>query len=197
MRWEIRDMGPPPGIINILLDDSTLKWDFLQGSPYELCAVFLWDGRMSLADYQKVEALPVLYHRRLKTSRSILYDDARIPGYCLYPATVENNVLYIGNQQTATGVLRHPVQRTMSVHILMRRKGLFRTGAPIHQKCIQLSLDNSQEKLYYRVSSKEGTYPAMCMEAGNEDVWICLRSGEEITFYKDENCTEEMTGMAT
>lgn len=192
MRWEIRDMGPSPCIINIQLDASTLKWDFLQGSPYELCAVFPWDGQMSLADYQKAGSMPVLYHRRLKTRRSVLYDGARISGYCLYPATVENGTLYIGNQQAATGVLMHPVQRTVSVHILVKREGLFGTGTPVPRNRIRLDLDSSQEKLYYRVFSSRNMYPAMCMEAVSEDVWICLRSGEKITFYKDEDCTEEI-----
>ncbi|MDE7260621.1 MAG: hypothetical protein K2N78_00945 [Oscillospiraceae bacterium] len=193
MEWKVRPAAALPGISQVQLKDSKLQWDFLQGSPYDLCAIFPWDGKMALLDYQRDGVRPILYHKKLKTMRSVLYDDGETPGYRLYPAVIENDMLYITDQPEGSGVLRNPVQCNISVHILRKKKGILGTKyLPDSCGSISLSFDSAQEKLFYQVTSSKRVYPPVCASVTKGEIWICLHPNETAEFYKDEACKEKV-----
>lgn len=148
---------------------------------------------MALLDYQREGARPILYHKRLKTVRSVLYDDGGIPGYRLYPAVIENDILYITDQPEGSGVLRDPVQYDVSVHILRKREGVLGTKyLPDPRGSIHLSFDSVQEKLFYQITYSESVYPPICTSVTEGEIWICLHPDETAEFYKDEACREKV-----
>lgn len=148
---------------------------------------------MMLLDYQRDGVRPILYHKRLKTMRSVLYDDEGIPGYRLYPAVIENGILYITDQSEDSGVLREPVQYDISVRILRKKDGVLGTKyLPDPRGSIRLSFDGIQEKMFYRITSSKRVYPPVCMSATRGEIWICLNPDETLEFYKDEACREKV-----
>lgn len=189
MHWEIRDMRDEGGIISAYVDNNAkrLNWDFVLGSPFDLCAVFPWDGIMALEDYQKKGVRPYLYHRQLKNYRSIAYD-SEPHNYALYPAKLDQDkgFLYIGNR----GCHVDTICKTKSkiVHIEFLKKILIFGPRPIKG----VNLETEQAKLYYRIIKNKKLMDTVYEIDTNELFYIYLKIGEDVRFFSDRDCTKEI-----
>lgn len=189
MNWEIRDMRDECGIISAYVDSDTkrLNWDFVLGSPFDLCAVFPWDGAMALEDYQKKGARPYLYHRQLKNYRSIAYDSEPY-NYALYPASLdqEKGLLYIGSRGCHVDTLCKAKSKT--VHIEYLKSFLIFGLRPIKG----VNLETELSKLYYRIIKNDKTMETVYETDTSERFYIYLKQGEDVRFFSDSGCTKEL-----
>lgn len=187
MNWEIKDMGRAHGILNAYVDSdmNQLIWDFALGSPFDLCAVFLWDGKMTLEDYQKKGERPYLYHRRWKTCRSTAYD-GRLYGYALYPAGLdqEKRMLCLGSRGCHVELSRAPRRVTVSV-IYLRKRFLF---GPYRVRTLEV--ETGLEKLYYRIIRGAKMLDAVYEADTDKQFCIYLERDEDVRFFEDRRCTK-------
>lgn len=189
MNWEIKDMGRARGILNAHVDSDVdqLIWDFALGSPFDLCAVFLWDGKMTLEDYQKKGERPYLYHRRWKTCRSTAYD--RNPyGYILHPAVLDQDrcVLCLGSQGCRVEPCCAPCR--VAVHVTYLRK-CFLLGP---YRIRTLNLETGLEKMYYRIIKEGKTLDAVYEADTGKRFCIYLERNEDVHFFEDRGCTKQL-----
>lgn len=190
MNWEIKDMGRTHGIVNAYLDRDAkqLVWDFTLGSPFDLCAVFLWDGKMTLEDYQKKGERPYLYHRRWKTCRSVAYDSHPY-GYALYPAGLdqEERVLRLGSRGCHVAPGRAPRPVTVSAVCLCKRCFVF---GPYPVKTLEV--ETGLEKLYYRIIRRTKMLDAVYEADTDKQFCIYLEQGEDVRFFEDRGCSKQL-----
>lgn len=189
MNWEIKDMGRAHGILNAYVDsgEKRLIWDFALGSPFDLCAVFLWDGKMTLEDFQKKGERPYLYHRRWKTCRSTAYDSSPY-GYALYPAGLdqERRVLYLGSRGCHVEPCHEPCRKTVSIIYLRKR---FLLG-PYRARSLKLEME--QEKIYYRIIKGAKMLDAVYEADTNKRFCIYLERYEDVCFFEDRRCSKRL-----
>lgn len=189
MNWEIKDMGRAHGILNAYVDSDKdqLIWDFALGSPFDLCAVFLWDGKMTLEDYQKKGERPYLYHRRWKTYRSTAYDGCPY-GYVLYPAALdqERHVLLLGSRGRHVGPSHAPRRMTASI-IYLRKRFVF-GPYPVRT----LKVETGLEKLYYRIIRGAKMLDAVYEVDTDKQFCIYLERDEDVRFFEDRSCTKQL-----
>ncbi len=187
MNWEIKDMGRAHGILNAYVDSNVnqLIWDFALGSPFDLCAVFLWDGQMTLEDYQKKGERPYLYHRRWKICRSTAYDDCPY-GYALYPAGLdqERRVLCLGSRGCHVEPSRAP--RHVTVSVICKR---FVFG-PYQVRTLEV--ETGLEKLYYRIIKEGKMLDAVYEVDTDKQFCIYLEQDEDVHFFEDRRCTKRL-----
>lgn len=189
MNWEIRDMGRDLGITGAHIDKDAnqLHWDFALGSPFDLCAVFPWDGKMTLEDYQKKGQRPYLYHRRSKTCRSTAYEGS-LYGYALYPVILEENkrLFYIGSRG-CHAVFHQKVKRRSIFAKCLQKRFFFRPYVVGSFK-----LEMGREKLYYRISKGQKIMDTVYEADTNRDIYIYLEKDEDALFFDDHSCTRQI-----
>lgn len=186
MNWEIKDMGRTHGIVDAHVDSGAelLIWDFVLGSPFDLCAVFLWDGKMTLEDYQKKGERPYLYHRRSKTYRSTAYDGGP-HGYALYPAMLDQEgcALCLGSRGCHVEPGCAPRRVTVPV-ICLRKRFVF---GPYPVKALEL--ETGEEKLYYRITRGGSMLDPVYEVDTDKRFCIYLERDEDVRFFEDRGCT--------
>lgn len=195
MFWEIREMVSEPGIINVTMDreETSLQWDFMLGSSFDLCAVFSWDGEMTLIDYQSKGIRPYLYHKNLRKYRNIVYDE-EWHGYALYPAVIEKNTLYIGTKGEHFILSESGQKQIVGIQYITGKKCLWKWHKIVKAGAVRLDLEQPCRKIYYRIeNSKEEAVSDLVYEAVVEKrLQIYLKTSEKVTYYYDKACKKEI-----
>lgn len=194
MHWEIEDIIGKSVIINagISNDKKFLQWDFMLGSPFDLCAVFFWDGKMTLQDYQNKEIRPILFHKGLQMSKSVQFDD-KTYGYSLYPARIRRETLYIGSKCSNVIVLEGD-QKKISVEYKMPIKRTCFCGSQLRAvDSFQLKVNRSCNRIYYRIQKGSTLSEPVYEVSADLDFQIYLEHAWTVHFYSDKECSKEIT----
>lgn len=200
MSFEIHELQNDPSIIHIQMDQESLSWDFPQGSPYDLCAVFDCRKGKSLRELQLAGVCPFLFHKRLKTACRF-QAQAYPEGFLLFPARIRNGVLDIGNQTHGQNALCLSKYKDIHVRTVCFVKRFFReslktTAAFTFSEADIAGAAGQAKFLYYLISGSKtevSARHAYKLPITSDTVQILTGPGESVLFFKDPACTEVLT----
>lgn len=197
MVWNIKEpVNRKDYIIHFkVTEDGFITWDFATESTFDLCAVFPWNGSQDLYDYKKNMVRPFLYHRRLKKRHGISFDKKSL-GYCLFPATVQNGILYIGNQKEENIIYIggcHLAEVVIQTENKGKKRFLGKVQYKISEKrrLLMLTANNQRQQIYYKISHADNNY-IYSLFLSESEVVIPLPESAEIAFYQDKECTQRI-----
>ena len=193
LMWKILEMACDEEIINVRIEnDKLLKWDFKVGSPYELCAIFPYRQNGRLEEFEIRGIRPILYHKKMKLSH-IIPESRKAEGYCLFPATIHEGILYIARQKK--GNIRYPTKQSEPVRVIhlteQRQKKHLGKMVVDYQQAGVWTLKNIRWNsiIYYKIWGVDDLYLLHISEKEN---MIILQDPNLITFYKDIECEREI-----
>lgn len=200
MSFEIHELQNDPSIIHIQMDQESLSWDFLQGSSYDLCAVFDCQQGKSLRELQMADVRPFLFHKQLKTACRF-QAQAYPEGFLLFPARIRNGMLDIGNQTHGQHALCRLDYKDIHIHTVCFVKRFFReslktVGTFTFSESDIAGAAGQTKFLYYLISRNETEASAKCaykLPITSDTVQIMTEPYESVFFFKDPACTEALT----
>lgn len=200
MSFEIHELQNDPSIIHIQMDQESLSWDFPQGCPYDLCAVFDCQKGKSLRELQLAGVRPFLFHKRLKTACSF-QAQAYPEGFLLFPARIRNGMLDIGNQVHGQNALCLSNYKDIHIHTVCFVKRFFRESLKTVDTFTFSESDiagaaGQAKFLYYLISCSEPGTSAQHiykLPITSDTVQIMTEPYESVLFFKDPACTEALT----
>ncbi len=193
--WEIEQTPyVDPGIICLKLEaGKIIRWDFALGSRYCLCALFPQMDDETLEDYRQERKRPILYHKNLCLSHRILASETTV-GYALYPALIEDGVLYISNQRQPICLKRKVKEVAIHIKREKRKRWKFWWSRQFEEIDYNIELPEGNEntaKIYYifQGGNDNHVYSGRIDEHG---LTINIKEGTKIVFYADEKCMKEL-----
>lgn len=193
MKFDIHELGDSAGLIHICMEGDSLSWDFPMGSQYDLCAVFDRREGKNLQELQMAEIHPFLFHKRLNTSCHFSRDIYN-KGFLLFPASIKNGTLDVGNQLHAQNAILPDNDREIRVRTVSFVKKLFffeklKTVKEyaFRESDLPKVTDRAATFIYYRISDGSNT-TVYRLPVTSDAAQIILSKNEKINFFKDADC---------
>lgn len=189
MNWEIQENILDTDIIcNIKnIDNKSLEWDFALGSRFELCALFLSMQEEQLEDFKERGERPILYHKSLQTYHFLGETDYK--QISLFPATIINGKLYIGNQKGDNIIILNKEVKKINVIIAKKLCGKFQWTRTVRQNII-LQCRDTMKEIYYIIDDTPKLLFHFCPENGQ--IIVSISKGQRIIFYEDKLCKKRI-----